>query len=93
MAGGTPPFTTFVVKTIFHNHDPTADVVHQRGRGHQHDEQRIGPAVEEVAEDGQQQVSSSSGGSVIEQQRQRQEVEDEQVRAEDHGERPGKRVW
>jgi len=70
----------------------SADVVDGGRGGHQDDEQGVGPAVEGVAEQGEQQVSGSSWGGVVEQQCQGQKVEDKEVRTEDHGDEPERRV-
>ena len=48
-----------------------ADVVKRRGEQHQHDEQRINPTVEHIADQRQQQVPVALRHRVVEQQRKR----------------------
>ena len=61
-----------------------ADVVHAAAEEHDHRPDRVGPAVEDVAGDGDEGGARAEREHVVEQQDQRQEVEEEDVGGEDH---------
>ena len=61
-----------------------AHIVDRRGREQQHDEERIRPPVEQIAEQGQRQVPDAIRQSVVDDQGDWQEAEEEDMRAEDH---------
>ena len=60
------------------------DVVDERGEQEQEREQRVRPAVEDEAQDRQDQVLRPPRNGVVQQQSDREEVEEEEIRAEDH---------
>ncbi len=78
--------------------EQAADIVDDRAGEHQHDEQRVGPTIEQVAEQGQHAVVDPREAharrplqhrpdqqrQVIPRQRQRQEVKQKKMRAEYH---------
>ena len=59
-------------------------VVKCRGEQHQHNEQRIDPTVEHIADQRQQQVPVAVRHRVVQQQRKRQKIKNEDMGAEDH---------
>lgn len=61
-----------------------AEVVDECRAEHQHDEQRIRPGVEDIADRRQRQVLEPSRAEVIQHQRGGQKVEEELVRTENH---------
>ncbi len=60
------------------------DVVDERREQQQEREQRVRPAVEDEADDRQDQMLRPPRNGVIQQQSDREEVEEEEIRAEDH---------
>jgi hypothetical protein len=72
-----------VARTAEGDHQ-AGDVVDDGREEEQERKDRVGPAVEHEADERQHQVLRAARHRVVQQQRRRQEVEDEQKRAEDH---------
>ncbi len=93
-APGWPAMHDARVKPLAFLPDRTSGNVIDEGRGQeQDDEQRVRPAVKHVAEDCQNQVLRASWGGVVEHERERKEIEEEEIRAENHPCRYYRFVW
>ena len=64
--------------------DEGGDEVDQRRSEEQEQEERVGPAVEHIAEDRQNELLCPSWNSVVEDEREREEVEEKEIRTENH---------
>ena len=64
--------------------DQARDVIHPARKQEQEGKQRIGPSIENQAHQGEHQMLRPAWNGVIEQQGDRQEIEEEEKRAEDH---------
>ena len=62
----------------------SCQIIDERRDQHQDREKRVRPTVKKIAHQREQQMLASPWHEVIQSQRERQEVEDEEVRAEDH---------